>query len=394
MITTETEQGLALICDPQGIVESVARDSFALGSRIGQSVIDLPDPVDSDKARQFLLALQTQSAAFDWEMAVHCEGALKSLHFAGSRVEGGFLVLGALSRRSLRGLTEELTELGRGVYFRAQDKREGDSELFDEQSRINNELTNLHRDLSQKNAELARLSDEKTRFLGVAAHELRSPLSVILSYSEFLDEESQLPPEQHEFVSVIKNTSGLLLRLIDDLLDVAQIDAGRLSLQLELTDLGALARNNLARNQVLAGKKQIRIRLFEEQSLPRLWVDPGKMEQVLNNLLGNAIKFSPPNTEICVRLGCEGSQVVLAVEDQGPGIPEPEQAKLFKPFSRLDVNRKRGESGVGLGLSIVRRIIEGHHGTISVKSAEAKGSSFQVRLPRSQAGPKCADYFP
>jgi len=137
-------------------------------------------------------------------------------------------------------------------------------------------------------------------------------------------------------------------------------------------------------NRVLAAKKQIEIELMDEP-LPLLLLDASKIEQVLNNLLSNAIKFSPPRTTIRVRVARADDQILLAVQDQGPGIPPNELDKLFKPFQRTSVKSTAGEKGTGLGLSIVKKIVEGHHGKIWVESQVGQGTTFFVALPLSSS---------
>ncbi|MDB6152972.1 MAG: putative Histidine kinase, partial [Chthoniobacteraceae bacterium] len=359
----------------------------------GASVLRLADPVDEEKARQFLLALQSRKATFDWEITVRWQGELTPLHFAGGQVESGFLVVTALSRDSLALVNEELMRINNeqtnalrstakelAALGRSRPERDG---LFDKLTRVNNDLANLQRELAKKNFELAKLNEQKNLFLGIAAHDLRSPLGVILTYSEFLEAEvgPTLTVESRAFVSIIKDTSEFLLRLIDDLLDVSQIESGKLNLNLQPTSLTELVSHSVALNRLLAEKKQIRMVFVADAILPTLLIDPGKLDQVLYNLLTNAVKFSYPHTEISVRLTRESEHAVITVTDQGQGIPAAELEKLFKPFSRTRVRSTGGEASTGLGLSIVHRIVEGHHGTVSVKSVVGKGSSFEVRLP-------------
>ena len=260
---------------------------------------------------------------------------------------------------------------------------EADTGMYDELMRVNNDLANLQRELYRKNLELAAINEQKNQFLGMAAHDLRSPLGAIMAYSEFLEDEAgpKLSKEHREFISTIRDSSQFMLGLINDLLDVTQFESGKLKMALQPVDLLAVARHNIALNLVLASKKQIRIVLHPGPPLPVLMLDPGKIEQVLNNLLSNAIKFSHVNTEVSVDLSRDARHVVIMIADQGQGIPAEELPKLFKPFSRTRVQSTAGESSTGLGLSIVRRIVEGHGGTVGVTSQVGKGTSFSIRLP-------------
>jgi signal transduction histidine kinase len=237
--------------------------------------------------------------------------------------------------------------------------------------------------LLDRNGALERLNEQKNRLLGMAAHDLRNPLGVILAYSDFLETDAfaVLDADQREFVSTIKSTSEFMLHLIDDLLDVSTIESGQLHLECAAIDMIELVRRNVALNRVLAQQKQIDLAFETADALPMLTIDRGKIEQVLNNLIGNAVKYSHPHTRVTVRLTCDAGQVTVAVTDQGQGIPETDLPKLFKAFGRANVKTTGGEQSTGLGLAIARRIVEGHGGKISVHSQVGTGSTFAFSLP-------------
>ncbi len=237
--------------------------------------------------------------------------------------------------------------------------------------------------LSEANAELERLNQLKTQFLGMAAHDLRSPIGHILSFCEFLRDEAALAltAEQLEFVSIIRNSSEFMLQLVNDFLDVSAIESGHLHLERRLLDPRKLLESNVGLNAVLAQKKRIQVALQIDGALPMMAVDEGKIAQVLNNLISNAIKFSLPGTAIAVCAVAEGGGVRIAVRDQGQGIPEGERGKLFLPFGQTSVHSTAGEASTGLGLAIVRKIVEGHGGRIWVESEVGVGSVFLFTLP-------------
>lgn len=261
-----------------------------------------------------------------------------------------------------------------------REQSERDSHLFEELSRLNNELATAQRELARKNAELARLNEQKNRFLGFASHDLRNPLEVILTYSEFLldDAASALGPEQIDSVRTIHSSSERMLRLVEELLDVSRIEAGRLDLDLAPVDLDALVRSHAERNRVLAARKGIGIDLEPAGDLPLLRLDAGKIEQVLDNLIGNAVKLAPPGSRVEVRVSREEDRAVISVRDHGPGIPAELLGRLFEPFTR---GGAPGAKGAGLGLAIVKSIVTGHGGEIRVESQSGQGATFEVRLP-------------
>jgi signal transduction histidine kinase len=232
-------------------------------------------------------------------------------------------------------------------------------------------------------ARLQRANEQKNEFLGIAAHDLRNPLCAIQTYSELLlqDTENPLEEEQHKIIDRIKFLSASMLHLVSDLLDISTIEAGKLRLNLQETDLNSLVQDTVTVNGLLAQRKRVAL-LFENGGPPPLAkVDPGKIRQVLDNLITNAIKFSREETTVNVQLYQDNGTVVIAVRDQGPGVPGHEWENLFQPFYRGSAGDTAREQGTGLGLAIVRRIVEAHGGRVWLDSNLGKGSAFYVSLP-------------
>ena len=254
--------------------------------------------------------------------------------------------------------------------------------MVERMTEVNNELTNLQRELARKNAELERLHEEKNHFLGMAAHDLRNPLGIIQAYAEFLlqDDDLELEGRQARFLEYIHDSSRFMLQLVNDLLDVSKIEAGAIDLTPETTDLAELVDRIVRLNRLLASEKEIEVELETPDSLEAV-VDPGKIEQVLTNLLTNAVKYSETGTTVRVELRAEGDGVVLAVADEGQGIPPDELEELFEPFASTSVQATAGEASTGLGLAITQRIVQAHGGRIEVESEVGEGSTFTVRLP-------------
>lgn len=396
MIIQDSDKGIAVLCDAQGAVRTVLRDDLGLTERIppGTDIFRIADSSSEEKARQFLSALQQRQAAFDWEIVVPYEGALRLMHFVGGQAEGGFLIVAASTRNGLARINEDLMQINneqmnnlravtKELAVAARGRADRDATLFNELSRVNNELANLQREMTKQNIELEKLNRQKNELLGMAAHDLRNPLGVILTYSEFLESEATeaLTEEQRDFVTTIKEMSEFMLRMINDLLDVTTIEAGRLRLDLRPADLVRLIRRNVALNRVLAAKKEIEVSFTPFAATLVFPFDAAKIEQVMNNLIGNAVKFSHRGTRVQIRLTYEDDIARVEVEDQGQGIPEGEMHKLFKPFGTASVRGTAGEQSTGLGLAIVRKIVEGHGGRIWVESEVGKGSTFYFTLP-------------
>jgi signal transduction histidine kinase len=394
--------GIALLCGREGNILQVVRDELGMaeGIRAGQPFTALVDKESLKKAEAFLAVLRFQQAAFNWQMNVSLNDEVVSLHFAGGAIDDTLLIVGAKSRSGAARFYEEMVKINneqtnalrqaaRDLAEQARLRTDPDSGLYDELSRLNNELVTAQRELAKKNAELGRLNDQKNQFLGMAAHDLRNPLSAILTLSEFLlDTKLNVKPgEQEEFIRRIRSSSEFMLRLVNDLLDISKIEAGRLDLDLEATDLRAIIEDNVALNRILADKRQVKLSLFQDEGVPRLMLDAAKIEQVLNNLIVNAIKFSPSGGTVEVRLDKGENDVTISVSDEGPGIPEEEFHKLFNPFQKTSAKSASKEKGTGLGLAIVKKIVSGHNGRISVESQVGKGSTFHVTLPMALSSP-------
>lgn len=357
----DQKDSFVLWCDWQGKILRVIHNGF--GSRVTilpeQSLAAVVDQSSVSKSLDFLATVRAEGAVFDWDLNFPLEGRLTTLYFTGYTLDSQLLVVA-------RPPGFEMPQL-----------------YYDQFTRLNNELSTLHRELAKKNAILKQLDKQKNQFLGMAAHDLRSPLNVILAYSEFVLEEGadSLSREHLEFISIIRSSSHFMFQLVNDLLDITQIEAGKLNLNRQPTDLISLLNHNINLNRVLIAKQQRKLVFHHADHLPELLVDAAKIEQVLNNLITNAAKFSEPGSTVTVSLSRQPEAVVVSVKDEGRGIPEAELGRLFKPFGRTSVQSATGEKSTGLGLVIVRKIVEGHQGKIWVESEFGKGSTFYFSLP-------------
>jgi len=249
---------------------------------------------------------------------------------------------------------------------------------------LNHELNHLTRELALKNDDLAKLNALKNQFLGMAAHDLRKPIGVILSYAEFLLDEvgDALSAEQRDFLQTIHGTADRMRRVVDDFLDVSLIEAGRFSLDESQVDLGELARIAIALVKLAADKRGVQMISTLDLSCMAIFVDGAKIGQVLTNLLSNAVEHSL--SAGCVTLASRRLPTELRVQvaDTGAGISPAQQLRLFQPFSSGQAARKSsGERCIGLGLAIARKIIEAHGGRMFVESELGHGSIFGFTLP-------------
>lgn len=290
-------------------------------------------------------------------------GEPASFRFFVRRTDAGYMLLAESTDSDLRHLRSELMKL-------------------------TVEMGDLNRELQRRNVQLQALSETKNQFLGIAAHDLRNPIAVQLAFSDILldGDVGELNGQQSDLLMEIRESSEFMLGLINSLLDYTAIESGKLRLEKSTFDLSSHIRRNAERNRLIAAKKNITIVAELEEHLPQVRLDKGKFEQILNNLLSNAIKFSEAGSTVWLRCTRYDGGVRLEVEDQGPGIPEDQQQLLFKPFSKTTIRPTMGERSTGLGLSIVKRLVEGHGGSISLRSTMEVGSTFRIILPGTNEG--------
>ncbi|MGE5708142.1 MAG: ATP-binding protein [Bacteroidota bacterium] len=235
----------------------------------------------------------------------------------------------------------------------------------------------------QRQIEALQESDTlKDQFLGILSHELRSPLNAITGFGSILEDElaGPLNEKQHDYLGKMLASTEHLLFLVNDLLDMTRIQAGKFSINPQPVDFSEIAASALEALRPLARKKGLTIEERTEE-VPILEGDPQRLSHVLLNLLNNAIKFTPEGGRISVRTTRRPGGLRWEVEDSGPGIAMEDQQKLFKPFSQLDTSITRKSGGTGLGLSISKAIVESHGGEIGLSSAPGKGSTFWISLP-------------
>lgn len=263
---------------------------------------------------------------------------------------------------------------------------------------LNGQISNLQRDLTRinaeiknKNAELAetiqhlrQLDEFKNEIIGIAAHDLRNPTASIYTVSHYLlDERFAVPAtEQQSMLHDILEQAQYMLRLLDDLLNVSQIESGHLTLELDDLALPAFIETTIKRHNQLAARKDTHVVVERAPGTGTyIFADPMRLRQVMDNLIDNAVKYSPPNSTIMLSVDAQPSGWRISITDQGPGLSPEEQSRLFQPFGRARSQPTGGERSTGLGLAISRRIITEHGGTIGVDSIVGQGSTFWFTLP-------------
>ncbi len=237
-------------------------------------------------------------------------------------------------------------------------------------------------DLEYANRALHALNDQKDQYLGLVVHDLRNPLHGILLSAESLKDESGDQTVQ-DLAGKIMRTAEDMGGLIGRFLDIAAIDAGTVTANLEPFPLGVILQEAIGAMAPLAEAKAIAMRLEIPPELPLALVDPAFAKEIVANLLSNALKFSPTGSRVTLRLESAGKEVILSVEDQGPGLTEEDKRRLFGRFARLTAQPTAGEASVGLGLSIVKHMVESCGGRIWVDSAEGHGAAFRVAFQKA-----------
>jgi len=222
----------------------------------------------------------------------------------------------------------------------------------------------------------------KEDFVALVSHELRTPLSSIIGYVEvmFDEETGPLTPRQRQFLEVVDRNARRQLRLVSDLLFVSQVDAGRVRLDMDDVDLAELAKAAIEAAEPRAKTAGIELRVQSDDTT--MEGDADRLGQIFDNLLTNAIKFTPAGGEVAVRIMSASDTVSIEVADTGIGIPDVEQEQLFTRFFRASTATSRAIPGIGLGLTIVKAIVDAHRGTVSVTSVEGHGTTFHISLPR------------
>jgi len=231
-------------------------------------------------------------------------------------------------------------------------------------------------------SELRRLQRIRTEFIDNLSHELRTPLTTISLLAETLAADADsLPPKAAERVAKIEVETGHLVQMVDELLDLSRIESGIAPEAVDDVDLARLARATADRLRLFAERHGVTLEVEAPPAVPVVRGDRERIGQALLNLLHNAVKFSPPGSVVAIRVTSLGSEVLVAVEDHGQGIPASALPRIFERFYKVDRARTRGAGGTGLGLSIARHVVEAHGGRIWAESVEGVGSTFSFAIP-------------
>lgn len=252
-----------------------------------------------------------------------------------------------------------------------------------DQAAIAIENAKLYEEIEKANVKLKELDKLKNEFLSIASHQVRSPLSIIKGYISLLrgKKVGKLSEQQDHFMKNIQEANEQLINIINDFLNLSRIEQKRMKLEITESDVEKIIQEVIERMNHEAELKKIKLKFASPaEKIPKINIDEPKIVEVITNLIDNAIKYSPEDSEIAVTLKKDGDILSVSVADQGIGIPDDFKDKLFQKFSRAHNAIQAQPNGNGIGLFLIKKIVDAHHGKIEVKSKEGKGTTFSVYL--------------
>ncbi|HAV78777.1 MAG TPA: two-component sensor histidine kinase [Anaerolineae bacterium] len=360
------------LTDENGIV-ILSNEKYKKGDRVFEKDLNLGEPIlHEDKVIGILVPQGVPFEGNQRELEFIDRTNLSLLYgvLIGAVIA---LLLGIFLSRTLTRPIRELTHATHAV-------SEGD--LTQRVSiRSNDELGELGKAFNKMSAELSRSVNARKQMTADIAHELRTPLSLILGHAEAVHD-GVLPPTKENF-EIIREEAVRLEHLVDDLRTLSLADAGELPISVRSVEPERLLKEVAMLYQIRTQKKNIKLELDIAAPLPPLEVDTGRMTQVLTNILENALRHTPENGLIILSAKQVGEKVELAIQDSGPGLPPDEVERIFERFYRADSSRQRDNGGAGLGLAIAKSIVQAHNGQLSAESDPGKGLKVKILLSAS-----------
>jgi signal transduction histidine kinase len=379
-LTDSRPEGLAFVCTTDGAIVRVVDGSLA-----GAAVHDSLSASVNESSKEACAIFVRTVARGGFARSTPLRIGSRDVQCYGSCADDELRIVAVLDPNTAAPYAEHISAQRNEPTFMelAREIRRTHStyELYEELARMNNDLATAQRELARTVDQLQRLNSYKDELLGVAAHDLRNPLAANAAFITFLlQDTSAMSADNLVLLERLRANSQYMLRLVDDVLDFSAIEAGHVRLHLEPSELAPLVQSVVATMSILADAKQVELRYSTDSDVPPLKLDRIKISQVVQNVIANAVQYSPAGSPVDVRLRGEAGFAVLEVEDRGPGISQDELPNLFKPFTRLSTVKLAKQRSVGLGLAITRRLVEAHGGTISVQSEVGRGSVFVIRL--------------
>jgi signal transduction histidine kinase len=382
---------LSVICTPNGAVTTVLRDDLQLldSCRPHCHLREIVDPAGAEKVWNFLAEVKLRRAAADWSFNVLVNGKLETLYFAGAAVRDELAVVAALNREGMEAYFEELMQINNehanalrtALKEQSIERRDSVSrDLYHELMQLNNELANTQRELAKKNAELGQLNAEKNRFLGMAAHDLRTPLNVIFGYGEMLRNEWNeiADSERAEMIDRITESGRNMLNLVDSMLTLSNLEASSLELDLQSEQVSDLLMDAASQLVPMAERRQVSLLVDTPDEMPAVQVDGSRIGQALMNLLSHAMKTCSPNSELVITARPVNERVEISMSYDASGESDTQIRLMLHPAGSA---RAEGAMQHSLGLLIARRIVEAHGSALRTSRAENRTTfSFDLKV--------------
>jgi signal transduction histidine kinase len=390
---------LAVLCGPSGALAEVVCDEFGLQQRLapGKEFSGIVAPFHKRKVSRFWRTLQAGGSALDWELAVTLPRGVVPLFFSGCVSSRGTIIIGtkeplatASGPRNLATLAEKHSEAIGPAIQPLHTRREGKAKA---EQRLRRQLARLNQTLVAhgKSAKPNRAQDSRAdhlRLLEIAAHDLRNPISGILAATEYLIEDASrvLEPHHVALLCSIESSSRLMLRLLQDMLEIPTIGTGKVQLELHPTDIGLLVERAVASNQPLAETRRVRMELSIEKHLPAITADAGKLTHALDGLLTSVIRSSHLGSRVELTAAAQTTNIVISLRHEASSDSVDTLKALFHPPHADRPKRGLSDERAALTLALVRRIVEAHHGKVLFETGPKQESSITLSLPAAGAG--------
>lgn len=358
------------LTNESGIV-LLSRDRYPIGAPIASSELERGFPIAVDGKIVGILFIGRAPFAGDSRAQEFIQRNNLLMMYSAIGATLVALLLGVILSRTLTRPIRELTLATHAI-------SEGNlSQQVPVRSR--DELGELARSFNKMSADLSRSVNARRQMTADIAHELRTPLSLILGHAEAVHD-GVLPPSPENF-EIIREEAGRLEHLVDDLRTLSLADAGELSIEKQPVDMKKLLQDISSVYQHRIGQNNVALELNLPAELPSIQADANRMTQVVTNILDNAIRYTPENGKVILSANQAEGGVQISIQDSGPGIKEEDVGRIFDRFYRLDVSRNRGEGGSGLGLAIARSIVQAHGGRIWAESKPGQGLTIFILIP-------------
>ena len=403
----------AAFCDLSGRIRSVLRDDLGLlDSSLTTALLPvIVTPASSAACFAMLEAVRREHSVYGWLLEVQTESGPVSLHFAGAIQDEQILLIASEDLGDMPGFSEDLMRVNnehvatlRRLMKESALRGRSDTQ-YPALTELNNTVTSLQRQLAARAEQLEKVLREKNFLLGMAAHDLRGPISAIARFAYVINASSQLEGKQRAYLDRIGTLCGHMSQLLNGVLSVTAIESGELQLEKDCCELSSVIGGAIECVQPIAETLDVRLEVVASETPDEPPADPStetllespalapgssnscqvdktRMVQAIANLLENAIKAAPKGTTVAITARVADSMCEITVRDHGPGIPEHRREEIFREFKTNREGSQRATS-FGLGLAITQRIVHEHNGMIRVDCPEDGGTIFHVILPQS-----------